>query len=377
MRIAVPPGFLTNDPRYAPFGLDALRGLTPARLAVLVAVIATFCSSFAAMPIAEGKVGSGFEAWLLAVGRNLACALPGLLLIIQVEARTADRTARARATALGIAVVASAAVYASLCWGVRYVHGLMPRDYYHLAIAHTMRGLVVGGSLAAVLYYVETQRRASERLHLARLANSRLDQQVAEMRLQHLQSQIEPHFLFNCLASVKRLYENDEQAGHALLLNLVQYLEAAGSRSARAQTTVADELRLARSMLAIFQVRMGARLKVTYDVPAELETARIPPLMLGTLLENAIKHGISPRAAGGCIEIRVRRDGETLELAIDDDGVGFRESSGEGIGLANTRARLATLFGDGAELRLARAERGGVKAAIRVPYRRDEMEVAA
>ena len=377
MRLALSPGFVVNDPRYEPFGVGALRGITPARLAVLAGVIAAFCSSFGAVPLARGEYAAALEAFLLALGRNFACAAPGFLLVIQVEWRTADAAPARRAMALCMAVVAAAALYAGLCWAVRYLHGMIAGEYWQLALAHTMRGLTVGALLAAVLHYAESERRAAERLHLARIGNAQLDRQIAEVRLQRLQSQIEPHFIFNCLASVKRLYEKDMQAARGLMLHLVEYLDVAGSRSAHAETTVADEMRLARSMLAIFKVRMGARLSVTYDVPPELEAARVPPLMVGTLIENAIKHGIAPRAAGGRIGIRVRLEGDTLEVTVTDDGVGFQQASGWGIGLANTRARLRTLFGAAAELRLQRGDAGGVTAAIRLPYRGCEAELAA
>jgi sensor histidine kinase YesM len=135
------------------------------------------------------------------------------------------------------------------------------------------------------------------------------------------------------------------------------------------------EIALARSFLAIFQVRMGARLRVRIDVPRELESALIPPLMLGTLVENAIKHGIGPRADGGTLSLAARHRGESLEMAVGDDGVGFRARDGHGVGLSNTRARLETLFGGAGVLELMANPAGGVTAVIRVPLRRSATPV--
>jgi sensor histidine kinase YesM len=137
-----------------------------------------------------------------------------------------------------------------------------------------------------------------------------------------------------------------------------------------------DEIALARSFLAIFQVRMGQRLRVRIDVPRDLESALIPPLMLGTLVENAIKHGIGPRADGGTVSLAARHCGASLEMEVGDDGVGFRARAGHGVGLSNTRARLETLFGSAGVLELAGNAAGGVTAMIRIPLRTTQALVA-
>jgi sensor histidine kinase YesM len=192
---------------------------------------------------------------------------------------------------------------------------------------------------------------------------------MVEARLQLLQAQIEPHFLFNSLASVKRLYEKEPEKGRSLLRNLGDYLRVAISRARLRDAHLAEEVALARSFLAICEVRMGERLRVRIDLPAELESALVPPLMVGTLVENAIKHGIGPRASGGTVRVTARRHGSVLEVEVADDGVGFRARSGHGIGLANIRARLATLFADSASLELAGGPGGGVTATMRLPLR--------
>jgi LytS/YehU family sensor histidine kinase len=117
---------------------------------------------------------------------------------------------------------------------------------------------------------------------------------------------------------------------------------------------------------------MGGRLHVVSDIPAELDSAMVPSLMLGTLVENAIKHGIGPRAAGGTLTVKARRQGEDLEFSVADDGVGFRGRCGYGIGLDNIQARLETLHGSDARLDIANNAGGGVTATIRIPYRMAE-----
>jgi len=184
-----------------------------------------------------------------------------------------------------------------------------------------------------------------------------------------LQAQIEPHFLFNSLASVKRLYESDAGGGRSLLRNLGDYLRAASRDGRKREVRLGDEIVLAQSFLAIFQVRMGPRLRVRIDVPPELESALVPPLMVGTLVENAIKHGLGPRAGGGTVSITARYSEESLEIKIGDDGVGFRARTGHGIGLANIRARLETLYGDAGALDLVANAGSGVTATLRVPRR--------
>jgi sensor histidine kinase YesM len=236
-------------------------------------------------------------------------------------------------------------------------------------LAFYIRGLSTGGLLSAILLFAAHQRDTERRVHRERLARVEIERQMAESRLQLLQAQIEPHFLFNSLASVKRLYERDAGSGRALLRNLGEYLRVASRDGRKREVRLGDEILLAQSFLAIFRVRMGERLRVRIDVPAELESALLPPLMVGTLVENAIKHGIGPRAAGGTVSLAARRRGQWLEIEVGDDGVGFRARTGHGIGLANIRARLETIYGDAGELDLVANAGGGVTATLRVPFR--------
>jgi LytS/YehU family sensor histidine kinase len=183
-----------------------------------------------------------------------------------------------------------------------------------------------------------------------------------------LQAQIEPHFLFNTLANVRRLYDTDPAAGEAMLDNLMRYLKVALPQMRASESTLGREADLCESYLAIQRIRMGSRLAVAIDVPTALRDASVPPMLVLTLVENAIKHGVGPQREGGSVHLTARRDGARLVLAVADSGQGFVRSSGAGTGLANTRARLAALHGDAAALALGFNEPHGVVATIVLPY---------
>jgi LytS/YehU family sensor histidine kinase len=245
----------------------------------------------------------------------------------------------------------------------------VPGSFWEYAMGHFFKALFVGGLLTSILFFETRERAARRRLHAERLARIEIDKQMAEARLQLLQAQIEPHFLFNSLASVKRLYETQPGEGRSLLRNLGAYLRTAISRARLRHAPLGEEFALAESFLAIFKVRMGPRLRVSIDVPEGVRSALVPPLMVGTLVENAIKHGIGPRASGGMISLNARRHGAFVEMAVVDDGLGFRTRSGTGVGLGNIRSRLQTAFGDSGSLELAANAGGGVTATIRIPCR--------
>jgi len=133
------------------------------------------------------------------------------------------------------------------------------------------------------------------------------------------------------------------------------------------ETTLAEEIDLVSAYLGLQKIRMGARLEISIDAPASLLAARVPPMMLATLVENAIKHGIAPLAEGGSILVKARASGGELVLSVADNGRGLTAASGPGVGLANIRARLAALYGERAALALEANTPRGVVAIIRLP----------
>jgi hypothetical protein len=373
--LTIPHGLLANDPEHAPFGASWLRGITPLRLGAFVAV----CVMFAARPslwnFDPADLSGGMWRLLRFAIIYFVCAVPLFVLVVKTELWTVRSSFRVRIAALSLAVAAGAlAIPVGTAAQRTFVGNLSPLQpqawqSWHYMLAFYIRGLSTGGLLAAILLFAARERDAQRRLHQARLARVEIDKQVTESRLRLLRAQIEPHFLFNSLASVKRLYERQPGKGRALLRNLTDYLLDATRGARQRDVPLRDEVALARSFLEIFQVRMGGRLRVRIDVPEFLGSARVPPLMVGTLVENAIKHGIAPRASGGTLTISASNRDGLLEIGVGDDGVGFRARSGHGVGLANIRARLETLFAGAGSLDLATNAEGGVTATIRLPYR--------
>ena len=159
--------------------------------------------------------------------------------------------------------------------------------------------------------------KTRERCTRRRLEKVSLDRQTIEARLQALQAQIEPHFLFNTLANIKLLYETESSRAKPLIHDLAAYLRTALPQMRDMRSTLARELDLAQAYLRVLKVRMGERLEVVIDVPADLREATLPPMMLLTLVENAIKHGLGSLPQGGTITIRAERSDERLRVSRD------------------------------------------------------------
>ena len=230
---------------------------------------------------------------------------------------------------------------------------------------HTM--FVLAALVGVLGEYRWRSVRAAAVLHEAELNRIRLQSELAAGRLQVLQAQIEPHFLFNSLANVRRLLRTDGEAGRAMLSDLMRYLESALPRMRDDSSTLSSETELIQAFLAVHQVRMGARLQVRIDVPARLGTRVVPPMMLLTLIENALKHGLAPLAEGGAISVHAVEEDGRLVLRVVDTGRGLVPGSGGGTGLANIRARLKAMYGAAATLSLHLNEPRGVVAEIGLP----------
>ncbi|HEV8095120.1 MAG TPA: histidine kinase [Burkholderiales bacterium] len=215
-------------------------------------------------------------------------------------------------------------------------------------------------------------RHARGEANEAALRHAALEKQRSESRLRLLQAQIEPHFLFNTLSNIRRLCQNDAAGGRAMLGQLSRYLRAALPKIRENETTLADEIELVSAYLGVQAIRMGERLQVVIRVPPALLGASVPPMMLATLVENAIKHGIAPLTEGGSIVVTGARRGDSLLLGVADTGRGFDATSGSGVGLANIRGRLAALYGGAATLRLEANEPRGVVATVVLPWDRCE-----
>jgi len=222
-------------------------------------------------------------------------------------------------------------------------------------------------SAMAVLIYHRDLSGAGGRLLRATIDQTAMDAEFKRAQLRLLRAQIEPHFLFNTLATVKSLAQSDRNLTIELLENLRCYFTAALPRMKEDVVTLEDELLLIDSYLAIFQVRMGARLAYRVEIPDSLKPLRIPPLVLLTLVENALKHGLTPLIEGGFISITAVQDHASIVLRVIDTGSGMDLRSGYGFGLANVRQRLVMLYGASAVLTLLAGKPRGVVATIRIP----------
>jgi sensor histidine kinase YesM len=227
------------------------------------------------------------------------------------------------------------------------------------------------GLLISLIFYVKfRETRATAALHQAEAERHLLSKQAVEAQLKLMQAQVEPHFLFNTLASVQYLTETDPAQASRLLGHLIGYLRAALPQLRAASTTLGKEAELAREYLSILQMRIGPRLSFTVDVPTELAGQPFPPNLLISLVENAIKHGIEPAAAGGTISVRAHRDADMLIVDVSDTGRGLGPKLGEGVGLSNVRERLAALYGARGRFTLQSNEPRGARATLALPFER-------
>jgi sensor histidine kinase YesM len=317
-------------------------------------------------------------------GLGLLVAIPIALAVVVTYNRVSGRRSW-RYPALAFAVLVSSAAGTALALAVEWLTA--PADFASFSSlskvirtfvqGHWIRYATLGALFTAVYVYgrVAEERTASARQ--AELDRKRLDQQMEEARLHALQAQIEPHFLFNTLATVRRLYHTSSDSAVAMLDNLMRYLSVALPQMRSDGTTLGREAALAEAYLDIQKLRMGRRLGFTIALPAELRDAPIPPMMLLTLVENAIKHGLDPLPEGGFIRIDACADGDRLRLQVSDSGLGFIRTSGAGTGLANIRARLAALYGRAARLDLGENLPRGITAALTLPLSVPDSAAAA
>jgi LytS/YehU family sensor histidine kinase len=200
-----------------------------------------------------------------------------------------------------------------------------------------------------------------------------LEKRLVQAKLQALQMQLNPHFLFNSLHSISSLMHQDVEAADKMIMRLSDLLRAALDKSDMQEVTLREELEFLKRYLEIEQIRFGSRLTVKMDVAPEAFDARVPNLILQPLVENAVRHGIEPHAKPGRIELRAKREVDTLVLEVSDNGKGLPATrpAEEGVGLSNTRARLQTLYGAAHSFELLDAPGGGLLARVTIPFQKE------
>jgi signal transduction histidine kinase len=246
-------------------------------------------------------------------------------------------------------------------------------DYLHQPrlLVRDLGPTVTFCTIVAGWFYVRGQARA----HRALAAAAAHDATLARLNL--LQSQLEPHMLFNTLANLRALIGADPPHAQEMLDRLIGFLRATLAASRLAEHSLADEFARIDDYLSLMQVRMGDRLRASTTLPPELAAIAVPPLLLQPLVENAIKHGLEPQRGAGELRVVAALEGATLVLGVSDSGRGLEAAAaararepaepGSGFGLAQVRERLRTLHGDAARFTLATRADGGTLAEIRLP----------
>ena len=225
--------------------------------------------------------------------------------------------------------------------------------------------LAYWGVLAAT-YVLAYYRRSQDR----DLRSSQLEARLAQARLQVLEMELQPHFLFNTLNTVSALVHKDPDTAERMIARLGDLLRLTLHNSGQQEVTLQEELELLARYLEIEQTRFRDRLRVRLNVEADTLSARVPRLLLQPIVENAIRHGIARRSSAGCVEVQAERTAASLRIRISDDGPGLapHDRGREGIGLSNTRARLQQLYPDRHRFQLAEQPSGGVAVLLELPY---------
>jgi len=254
-------------------------------------------------------------------------------------------------------------------------HGASAEEAEWLRLVFMGLGVTVMGGVSFVSIYRRHQILARQR----ELAEREL---ALAAQAQLAQAQIQPHFLFNSLASLQHWVHQGDARAAPLLDALTAYLRATLPLFNRRQLSLGEELEAVRQYLAVMQARLGARLQVEIEVPEDLRAVQLPPALLLTLVENAIEHGVVPKLGAALLRIEARREssdggeaggGQVLRLQVIDDGPGLSEplplaGAGRGVGLSNSRLRLAQTYGEAARLNLRNAEQGGCIAELLLPW---------
>lgn len=357
-----------DGPRWAPWAWTiALSSLVAVLLTAFVPRTGGFASSF----VISQAIGLSTHALFAGLGRTLG--------IDMFELPVAMRTVYV----VSVVLAGSWLGYTAAMW-------VMLGDWDRLLahMTHASRFLLVIPvvwalitlALFAAVNRLRGQQLARERERGARV---RAEREAIAARLQLLNAQIEPHFLYNTLANVSALVAADAAVAQRLLDALIRYLRASSANMSRPLVSLADEMCSVQGYLDVMQMRIGDRLRVRYEVPPEAMAVQLPPAALQTLVENAVKHGIEPSARGGEIVVSARRDASGWSVQVADSGAGLSQGGvslargGTGTGLANLAERMRLALGPGAGVALQAGGAGGSLACLRVPMAPDPVTAPA
>jgi signal transduction histidine kinase len=228
--------------------------------------------------------------------------------------------------------------------------------------------LIAYALILTVTYVVDARERIARQI----TETSRLNEELSRAQLAALRRQMEPHFMYNTLNSIAGLVrDHRNDAAVSMIVGLSEFLRRASADSHRSQVTLLEEVEYLQRYLEIQKVRFGDRLQVSVDIPAELLLAQVPNLLLQPLVENAIKHGIAQRVAGGCVRVAGARHNGSLCLSVYNDGSNVPPdwaATHTGVGIGNLRTRLQILHGEDSGLELHHAD-AGVEVVVTLPFR--------
>ena len=361
-----------GPPPPSPSGVRAT--ITPAMfLRHLVALLLFNAALAVVLALPAGKPLGTQMVYAQAIGLSIWLFIDVGRLFLQPDPRTGWPHGR-RGVALAVfGVLAGYALGTAIgdWWANQSTWALWQADPRRLA-GYVAIGLVFG-TLGSLFFY------GRGRLDFHRAQQAALERDATLARLAMLQSQLEPHMLFNTLANLRVLIELDPPRAQAMLDRLIAYLRATLTASRAPSHPLSAELERLADYLALMGMRMGERLTVELELPDELRALPVPPLLLQPLVENAIRHGLEPHLGAGRIEVTARREAEreTLLLSVRDTGIGLDPDAaprGTGFGLQQVRERLHTLHGERAALTVQPAPdaEGGTLAQIRLPRPRHD-----
>ncbi|MGR5193320.1 sensor histidine kinase [Vibrio rotiferianus] len=226
-----------------------------------------------------------------------------------------------------------------------------------------LMGLLFSGMCYFYFYSREKEAVAQRELESIKRDKAEQDRALLLSQLKQMQSQIEPHFLFNTLANISALMSQDVDKAKLMLEQLTALLRATLKSSREEHTTIDDETALIEAYLGIQQIRLGERLSYQIEVEEGLGRTELPPMMLQPLIENAIIHGIEPKREGGEVSLQIKREQQNLQIEVRDTGVGLNHVSGHmgsGVGLSNLKQRIEALFLGKGEVSISESAQGGV-----------------
>ena len=350
------------------FGVATVLGL----FSTLQGYRLTVVNSRAGMPIEIGRL----FILNLALWYVPALLTPSIVIVCRRFPLDMGRRVRAlavhTAAALAFAVVHFMAMIGLrlLLWteggkypGVAWSAYLQRHFFQNLDWSLMVYAAIVGVS-HAVAYYHESQER--------KLREAHLETRLVEARLKTLEAELNPHFLFNTLHAISALVHRDPEAADRMISRLSDLLRITFDRSGEARISLKEELEFLQKYLDIEQTRFQDRLTVRVEAQPDVLDAEVPRMILQPLVENAIKHGIAPRAERGHVQIAAGRDGDWLWMEVRDNGAGLNGMALKrlrtGVGLSNTRARLECLYPDAHRLQFS-DKRGGLSVRIDIPFR--------